>query len=390
VIEVLDRPSLRHSFAGQPGVSSVVFQPGMRRYPRSLGIPDLGSSDPQGVEWNVREVGADRVWDLGYTGQGIVVGDADTGVAWNHPALKASYRGWDGSEANHDYAWYDPWDGSTEPSDGDGHGTHTTGTVVGLDGGNQVGVAPGSRWIACRNMRHGLGNPGSYLSCMEFLLAPFPLDGDPFHDGDPDRGAHVVNNSWGCPREEGCLPETLQLAADQLRAAGQMMVVSAGNEGPSCGTVQDPPAIYDSVYSVGASTRSDRVAGFSSRGPVTVDGSRRAKPDIVAPGVDIRSSVPGGYASFPGTSMAGPHVAGVVALLWSAKPDLIGDVEGTEAILSRTAQRLTVDAVCADVTARPDTICACGSDDVETVPNHVYGWGQVDAWAAVRSIVDRH
>ena len=389
VIEVLDRPSLRHSFVGQPGVASVMFQPGMRRYPRTFGIPDLGSNDPQGVEWNVREVGADRVWDLGYVGEGIVVGDADTGVAWDHPALKNAYLGWDGNVATHDYHWYDPWDGHAEPWDDNGHGTHTTGTVVGQDGENQVGVAPGSQWIACRNMRHGLGNPGSYLSCMEFLLAPFPQDGDPFQDGDPARGAHVVNNSWGCPSEEGCLPGTLQLAADHLRAAGQMMVVSAGNEGPSCGTVQDPPAIYDSVYSVGASTQSDRAAQFSSRGPVIVDGSHRAKPDIVAPGVDIRSSVPGGYASFPGTSMAGPHVAGVVALLWSADPDLVGDVEATETILSQTAEPLTADAVCAAGTAAQDTICTCGSDDVETVPNQVYGWGQVDAWAAVQAILDR-
>ena len=199
----------------------------------------------------------------------------------------------------------------------------------------------------------------------------------------------MVNNSWGCPIEEGCLPDTLRTAVENLRAAGQMMVASAGNEGPACGTVQSPPALYDSVFSVGAITQSDRAASFSSRGPVSADGSQRPKPDIVAPGVDVRSSVPGGYASFPGTSMAGPHVAGAVALLWSAAPDLIGDIDRTESTLIETAQKLTVDAVCSDATAGQTTVCACGSDGPDSVPNQVYGWGQVDVWAAVQALLDR-
>ncbi len=387
-IEVLERPGLRRTLAGQPGVASVLFQPGMRRYPRSLGVPHADDSGPNGVEWNVREVGADRVWELGYRGGGVVVGSADTGVAWDHPALKAAYRGWDGVAATHDYHWFDAWDPSPEPFDDSGHGTHTTGTVLGRDGENQVGLAPEARWIACRNMRHGLGNPGSYLACMEFLLAPFPLGGDALLDGDPARGAGVVNNSWGCPRMEGCLPGTLELAAVHLRAAGQMMVVSAGNDGPACGTVQDPLALYDAVLTVGAIEADDDATGFSSRGPVTADGSGLRKPDLVAPGQDIRSAVPDGYASLPGTSMAGPHVAGAVALLWSAEPALTGDVERTEAVLIETARRLTVDAVCPGGPAGPETVCACGGDSPDSVPNNVYGWGQVDAWAAVQKVLE--
>ncbi|MGD9318265.1 MAG: S8 family serine peptidase, partial [Anaerolineae bacterium] len=238
MIEVQGRPGLRHTFAGEPGVDSVLFQPGVRRYAHPFRIPEVDLTGAQGVEWNVQQVGADRVWALGHTGQGVIVGDADTGVAWDHPALKNAYLGWDGAVADHDYHWYDPWDGRAEPWDDSGHGTHTTGTVVGRDGENQIGLAPGAKWIACRNMRQGLGNPGSYVSCMEFLLAPFPLDGDPVHDGDPARGAHVVNNSWGCPTEEGCQPDTLRIAVKNLRASGQMMVASAGNEGPACGTVE--------------------------------------------------------------------------------------------------------------------------------------------------------
>jgi membrane protease YdiL (CAAX protease family) len=387
MIEVQGRPGLRRAFGRKPGVASVLFQPGVRRYAYPFGIPQMDLTGPQGVEWNVQEVGADRVWELGYTGQGVVVGDADTGVAWDHPALREAYLGWDGAAADHDYHWYDPWDGRAEPWDDSGHGTHTTGTVVGRDGENQIGLAPGARWIACRNMRQGLGNPGSYVSCMEFLLAPFPLDGDPFHDGDPARGAHVVNNSWGCPPEEGCRPGTLQVAVANLRAAGQTMVVSAGNEGPACGTVEMPPALYDAALTVGATYEGDRAAGFSSRGPVEADGSGRPKPDLVAPGVDIRSAVPGGYAPLPGTSMAGPHVAGAVALLWSADPALIGDVARTETILTETAQRLTVDAVCSSGPAEPGTVCGCGADEPGITPNNVYGWGQVDVWAAVQRVL---
>jgi subtilisin family serine protease len=236
-------------------------------------------------------------------------------------------------------------------------------------------------------MRHGIGNPGAYLSCMEFLLAPFPLASDAFR-GDPARGAHIVNNSWGCPAEEGCQVDTLRTAVDNLRATGQMMVVSAGNEGPTCGSVQDPPAIYDNVFSVGAITQGDQAAEFSSRGPVTIDGSQRAKPDIVAPGVNIRSSVPGGYASLPGTSMAGPHVAGAVALLWSIDPSLVGDIDRTEALLTETAQKLTVDTVCSGGDSEQGIDCACGDDGPGSVPNQVYGWGQVDVWSAVQNLLE--
>jgi subtilisin family serine protease len=387
VLEVQGRPGLRRAFAREQGVASVLFQPGVRRYPHSFQLPAVDPSGPRSVEWNVREVGADQVWELGYTGQGVIVGSADTGVVWDHPALKAAYLGWDGNAATHDYRWYDPWDGRAEPWDDSGHGTHTTGIMVGLDGENKIGMAPGARWIACRNMRQGIGNPGAYISCMEFLLAPFPIGGDPFHDGDPAQGAHVVNNSWGCPKKEGCLPDTLRLAVENLRAAGQMMIASAGNDGPACSTVQDPPAIYDAVLSVGAIAQGDQAAGFSSRGPVTVDASYLPKPDLVAPGMDVRSSVPDGYASLPGTSMAGPHVAGAVALLWSMEPDLVGDVDGTEAILAGTAQRLTVDDVCSGPT-EPGTICACGGNTPDTVPNNVYGWGQVDVWAAAQQLLE--
>jgi subtilisin family serine protease len=355
------------SMAERPDVAQVIGNPNVRQYPLTWQVPYWeASTEAAGMPWGVDQIDAEQVWRLGITGQGIVVAGQDSGYDWDHPALQDSYRGWDGRRAEHNGNWHDAWDDTPEPFDDDKHGTHTMGTAV----GNVVGVAPDAQWIGCRNMRHGLGNPGSYVECMEFLFAPYPVGGDPFRDGDPLLAPHVINNSWGCPPEEGCIgPEPIHTAVEVLRAAGIMMVVSAGNEGPACGTVW-LPASEDAVFSVGASEKGDHVVTYSSRGP-TADGL--IKPDVVAPGVDIRSSIPGDeYANSEGTSMAGPHVAGLVALLWSANPDLIGDIGHTEEIIAQTAvhpsEYLQADA------------CGAGGS-----PNNTYGYGLVDALAAVKA-----
>jgi subtilisin family serine protease len=294
-----------------------------------------------------------------------VVGESDSGVQGDHPALRASYRGRSGQN---DYNWLDPWNGSRAPVDVGGHGTHTTGTIVGSGG---IGVAPGAQWIGCVSLARNLANPPYYLTCMQFMLAPYPQRGDPLKDGDPSRAAHVLNNSWGCPPLEGCDADSLEPAVRALRAAGIFVVASAGNDGPRCGSVDDPIAIYDAAFSVGAIDQAGDLADFSSRGPVTVDGSRRIKPDIVAPGVDVRSALPGNhYGKNSGTSMAGPHIAGVVALLWSAQPKLIGDIDKTEQILIETA--------------RPYEGAPSGCEGTE-LPNNGAGYGVVDAYAAVRA-----
>jgi subtilisin family serine protease len=277
-------------------------------------------------------INADDAWQLGYRGAGIVIGQSDSGVQGDHPELADAYLGVDGED---DYHWFDPWYETVSPMDIGGHGTHTLGTIL----GDHTGVAPDAGWIGCVNLARNLGNPAYYLDCMQFMLAPFPQDGDPLHDGEPDRGAHILNNSWGCPSVEGCDPSALQPAVTALRAAGIFVVASAGNNGDNgCGTVEDPIAIYDDVFTVGAIDQGGDLTGFSSLGPVEVDGSGRIKPDIVAPGANIPSAFPGGtYAFLSGTSMAGPHVAGVVALMWSANPHLIGDIDLTETILRNSA-----------------------------------------------------
>lgn len=317
--------------------------------------------------WGVVEINAPQVWDeYGARGEGIIVGSADSGVEFTHPALINRYVG---SADSHDYAWFDPSLKSPVPADSGGHGTHTTGTIVGDFG---IGVAPGAQWIGCRNLPRNLGNPADYLACMEFLFAPFPIGGDPFVDGDPTRGAHLTNNSWGCPPEEGCDGRTLGIAIRQLRLAGQMMIVSNGNSGPACDTT-GVPAINDDAFSVGALNRSGTMAGFSSRGPaIDYDGDLIIKPDIVAPGVNIVSALPGNsYGPSQGTSMAGPHVAGAVALLWSAVPELIGDIDQTEQILVETANQIQIEERCLE-------------DHADPVFNTDSGHGVVDVYRAVQ------
>jgi serine protease AprX len=398
----------REEFASLPGVAYVMVNPNVRPYPAHVALGTMPAPEEgRGVEWNVKQVGADAVWGMGYRGQGVVIGGQDSGYDWEHPALQRSYRGWDVETGRvaHDYNWHDAWDDTPVPHDDGDHGTHTMGTMVGDDGrGNQIGVAPGARWVGCRNMRRGIGNPASYVECAEFFLAPYSLGGDPFRDGDVTRSPDVVNNSWGCPDFEGCEDDTLKPAVEAMRAAGIMMVVSAGNEGPACKTVAEPPARYDAAFSVGATDSSGEVVFFSSRGPVpTSDGGEPLlKPDIVAPGSNVRSSLPGNrYGSAGGTSMAGPHVAGTVALLWSARPDLRGNVEATEEIIYRSARPVEVSATCspavqapaddgffAEILAAMDAeVCACG--DVGGVPNNVYGWGEINALRAVQTALER-
>ncbi len=330
--------------------------------------------EPQpSIPWNLTLINADKVWELGITGKGVVVAGADTGVDWLHPALINQYRGYAGEDeiADHNYNWFDAVGNSPEPIDPGAHGTLTLGVVVGTEEYIRTGVAFESRWIACRNMDYdGYGTPERYIGCMEFFLAPFPLEGDPMTDGDPSRAPQVINNSWGCPPHEGCEPATLKEAVERVRAGGILFVAAAGNEGPSCSSVIDPPAIYEAAFTVGATTRDDKIAHFSSRGPVTIWGTEQIEPDVSAPGVSIRGPMPGGsYLSVGGTSLAAPHVTGIAALMLSAAPHLKGRVEVLEELIRQTAIPKVGD---------------CGGDR----PNNSFGWGRVDALAAVQAALE--
>ncbi len=326
------------------------------------------------VEWGVTMVRAPSVWStFNKRGEGVVVATLDTGVQWDHPALKQHYRGWNEATqtADHSFSWHDAVENGNAPLDDNDHGTHVTGTMVGDDGnGNQIGVAPGAKFIACRNMDHGNGTPALYLDCLEWVLAPYPANGDKFRDGRPDLAPNVANNSWGCPPSEGCSALTLQSAFARQREAGILQIAAAGNSGPSCSTVQDPPAIYDELFSVGAVDQNRTIAGFSSRGPVTIDGSNRRKPNASAPGDGVRSSVPiDGYAVFSGTSMASPHVAGVSALILSVRPQLRGAVSVVRCMLEQAATH----------NVGSNTPQTCGGLRQNQYPNNSSGAGLVDA-----------
>ncbi len=311
------------------------------------------------IEWNIDHIGAPVLWSIGTTGEGIVVANLDSGVHYMHPALVSQYRGNLGDGTfDHNYNWFDATGANcpSEPCDDPAspHGTFTMGFMVGDDGGaNQIGVAPGARWIAAA----GFGVPGGELAAAQWLLAPTDLDGQ---NANPDLRPHVINNSWGYP------PASFRDAVVAWVAAGIFPAFAPSNDGPSCMTTVDP-ANYPESYAVGAHDINNSLAGFSARGPSP---SGIIKPDIVAPGVDIRSSVmvefePSGYTVCNCTSGSAPHVAGAVALLWSGRPGLIGDV---------TATRAALDGSAIDVT---DLSCGGTPGD-----NNAWGEGRLDLLAA--------
>jgi subtilisin family serine protease len=349
------------------------------------GVTTNSLNAPEAAEWGVLNVNAPAVWALGFTGQGMVVANEDTGMRWTHSALKPKYRGWNGMTADHNFNWHDSihsgggicGSNSPAPCDDSGHGTHTTGTTVGDDGaGNQIGVAPGAKWIGCRNMDQGNGTPATYTECFQFFIAPTDLAGN---NANPNLRPHVINNSWGCPASEGCVTRAeLETIANNTQAAGIFLAMSAGNSGPGCSSVSDAPSIYSASFSAGAIDISNVLASFSSRGPSTFYTPNLLKPNLSAPGVNVRSTTPTSdtsYGNLSGTSMASPHVAGVVALLWSARPTLVRNIAATKALLQATANPL--------VTVTPQT---CGGTPSTQIPNNSFGYGRIDALAAVNAV----
>ena len=334
--------------------------------PRTYSLPPLTPGQVQdtvdAVEWGVAAIGADDAWaDFGTRGEGIVVANIDSGVAFDHPALVGKYRGNNGGVFDHQYNWFDPSRvcPTAAPCDNNGHGTHTMGTMVGGDGANQIGVAPGARWIAAKGCETNGCSEAALLASGQWVLAPTDLAGQ---NPRPDKRPHIVNNSWGS--SNGAVVDPWYRATVQAwRAAGIFPSFSNGNSGPGCNTSGSPGDNTES-YSSGAFDVNGNIASFSSRGPGE---NGDIKPNLAAPGVNVRSSLPGGgYGANNGTSMAAPHTSATVALMWSAAPSLIGDLGLTSALLDDSA--VDVDAL----------TCGGTVDD-----NHVFGEGKLNAHAAV-------
>ncbi len=347
-IAVQAHPDVIRALAGRPEVALIRLD----RYRKWVMNNDEMTNDRMtngvSVEWNIARIRAPEVWaTLGISGTGAVVAGMDTGVDWLHPALQANYRGYNPhGPAVHSGNWYDPATNSRYPIDDHGHGTHTLGTAVGQEG---IGVAPGARWIGVKVLdRYGYGYDSWIHAGFQWLLAP---------EGDPSLAPDVVNCSWG--DENGASTE-FQDDIRALRAAGIFVVFANGNSGPAPGTVISPASLPE-AFAVGASDSEDLVAYFSSRGPSPWG---EVRPHVVAPGVSVRSALPGGtYGRMSGTSMAAPHVAGLVALLRAVSPTLS---------ITRTAYLITSTAVPLST----------------TIPNNESGWGRIDAFAAVAALMN--
>ena len=319
----------------------------------------------QGVEWNIDRINAPQVWSsFGVRGEGIVVANIDTGVQFDHPALVAQYRGNRGAgRFDHSYNWFDPSSACANPAeapcDNNGHGTHTMGTMIGDDGGaNQIGVAPRAQWIAAKGCETNDCSAAALTASAQWILAPTDLNGG---NPRPDLRPHVVNSSWGGQGGNMFYQEFVRAWV----AAGIFPAFSNGNAGPDCGTTGSP-GDYPESYSSGAFDANNVIARFSGRGPSRFEGV--VKPNIAAPGVSVRSSTPtDSYASKSGTSMASPHTAATVALMWSASPALLGQIAETRALLDQSASD-TSDLQCGGVAAS----------------NNVWGEGALDALAAVQ------
>ncbi|MCA9972095.1 MAG: S8 family serine peptidase [Anaerolineales bacterium] len=316
------------------------------------------SGSIEAIEWGVDRIGAPQIWaDFGTQGEGIVVANIDTGVDYTHPALVNQYRG--ASTGSHDYNFYDPagvcGGGVCDNND---HGTHTMGTMVGDDGGsNQIGVAPGATWIAAKGCESSSCSSASLLSSAEWVLAPCAFGDAPGSAScDPAQRPNLVNNSWG----GGGGDPWYQASVDAWQAAGIVPIFSAGNSGPSSGTI-GTPGDYCNVVAVGATDINDNIASFSSRGPGSF-AACQDKPDVSAPGANVRSSIAGGgYANFSGTSMAAPHTAGCTALLLSIEPGL------------------TYTDIYDLLTATADDLGAAGFD-------YNFGYGRINCYAAALNL----
>jgi len=304
-------------------------------------------------QWGVVTVRAEAVWNLGWNGQGIVVGVTDTGARHTHVALQPRYRGT--TQGSHNYNWFAPTGTAATPSDTNGHGTHCIGSIVGS--ANGIGVAPGAQWIACRGCATSSCSNFDLTQCGNWMACPTNTAGGAAQCAQAPR---IVSNSWGGGRSNTFYDAIITA----WRAAGIVPIFSAGNSGPACNSVLSP-SDRPGAISIGSTTNTGIISSFSSRGTA---GNGARKPEVSAPGSSVVSAgheADTQYRTLSGTSMAGPHAAGVAALVLSRRPNLT--VAQVQSIL---------EAGTATITSGGQT---CGGTADTVIPNNTGGFGRTDA-----------
>lgn len=312
------------------------------------------------LQWGVGNVDAEAVWNTGNRGQNAVIGVIDTGARFNHTMLRDTYRG-NSEGGNHNYNWFDPNGNLAAPIDNNGHGTHVIGSAAGTGG---IGVAPSARWITCRGCATASCSNFDLMQCGHWMICPWNLINDV---PDCSRAPDVVNNSWGGGSND---PWYDAIIAAWLNA-GIVPIFSSGNSGPLCSTLVSP-GDRPGTIAIASIAVSNQRSGFSSNGPSN-DG--RQNPLIAAPGTSIPSAShldDVSLRTLSGTSMAAPHVTGVVALLFSRNPAItVSQVE--QALIRGAVPHTTTGTVCGGI---PENV----------FPNYFVGHGRINALNAVNSI----
>lgn len=251
------------------------------------------------------DIKAVDAWDISTGSHDVIIGVIDTGMDYNHPDLIDNRWVNPGTLPGSTYG-YSALNPELDPMDSDSHGTHVAGTI-GASGNNGTGVV-GVNWnvtlLPCQFLGPSGGSTAGAIECINY-----------FTDLKLNHGVDIkaTNNSWG----GGGYSETLRAAIQSGGDAGILFIAASGNDGGNADSAPMYPAAYDLdvIVSVASTDRNDNMSGFSNYGATSVD--------LAAPGSAILSTVPGAsYATFSGTSMASPHVAGAAALLWSVNPDI--------------------------------------------------------------------
>jgi subtilisin family serine protease len=316
---------------------------------------NLDEAEEEEHQWGVKQIEAPVVWGNGNKGEKIIICTIDTGARVTHEALKDNFVG--------DYGWFDPSKLTAEPNDQNGHGTHTTGNIAGTT--RNIGVAPGSKWAACKGCATSSCSQFDLLGCGQWVACPTDTQGN---NPDCSRAPHLVSNSWGGGRGNTWYQDVIR----GWQAAGIIPLFSIGNSGPSCGSANSP-GDEEQVIGVGSTTVENTLSSFSSVGPTLL--GQRIKPDISAPGSNVFSAYytsDTAYATMSGTSMACPHAAGVVALLLA---------EGRNLTYTQVLNSMTGGSVETTSTGRN-----CNGIPEDKYPNHHVGFGRINAVKSINSM----